>query len=257
MQPASAWGQLGHRITGDIAESLLSPVARRQVAQLLGDEPLSAAATYMDRERDALNARWSGSARWHYDNEPVCGNRSYCRDENCATAQIKRFQKILGDKYARHDERAMALRLLVHMLGDIHQPLHRADNDDRGGNDVMVRLYSGAERRNLHEVYDTELVKQLLARTPLDEFAAQLLRQHRDEVGNWSKGTPTQWAEETHQLALRDVYGRLPGFACGQPERRTITLPTSYVAQARIDTSSQLVKAGARIAAVLNATLHD
>lgn len=253
---AHAWGNLGHRITGDIADTLLTPTARKQVQQLLDNESLSTAATYMDEQRDTLQSRWPDSGRWHYDNQPACGDSNYCRDGQCATRQIARFQKVLADRTASRNERALALRLLIHMLGDIHQPLHMADNQDRGGNDIAVRLYAGAERRNLHEVLDTELIRQLLRRDSLDEYVAHLTRQYHQQFSAWSRGTPTQWAQESHKLAALEVYGRLPGFVCGRTDRRTVTLPPDYLQRANAYLPEQLAKAGVRIAAVLNATLQ-
>ena len=252
--PAHAWGYLGHRITGEIAAAHLAPNTQRRVAQLLGEESLATAATYMDQHRQDLQTQWPQSARWHYDNQPVCGNAGYCRDGQCATTQLPHFQQVLSDPRRSRSERAQALHIVIHLIGDIHQPLHMADDNDRGGNDLWVRLYAGAKRRNLHELYDTELVKQLMGKLSVPRYAHALQRQFQTQLNTWSLGTPNQWAQQTHELAAQHVYNGLPGFACGRT-LPTLTLTSAYLDTAKQDVAEQLTKAGLRLAAFLNATL--
>ncbi len=255
-QHAVAWGSLGHRVTGHIAESMLTPHAARQVQQLLGEEPLPAAATYMDTQRKNLSERWPAAERWHYDNRPVCSRETgYCRDGNCATRQIDQFRTVLADTTRSRDERALALRLLLHMLGDVHQPLHMADNADRGGNDLNVRLHAGGQRYRLHEVLDTVLLRELMGRQRIGAYASSLRQRYSAQLRGWQQGNLQTWTQQTHQLAVTRTYGALPAFACGNRINQTITLPDSYVQDARHYLPEQLARAGARIAAVLNATL--
>ncbi|MGE0115765.1 MAG: S1/P1 nuclease [Steroidobacteraceae bacterium] len=255
-QNAAAWGNTGHRITGYVAESLLTPATRRQVRQLLGEESLAAAATYMDVQRMMLSERWPETERWHYDNQPVCyRQQAYCLDGNCATRQIERFRQLLADRHADKNERALALRLMIHMLGDIHQPLHMTDNHDRGGNNLYVRLYAGGERYRLHEVMDTVLLRQLIGKQRIRNYASDLRQRYHPQLHEWQQGSLNDWAQQTHQLAVTESYGGLPGFACNIEQNKTITLPQSYVQDARQYLPQQLARAGVRIAAVLNATL--
>jgi hypothetical protein len=255
-QAACAWGNVGHRITGLIAESLLSTQAREQVRQLLGEETLAVAATDMDTQRGALTQRWTESDRWHYDNQPVCQQQTaYCADGQCATRQIERFKKILADRQASRSERALALRIVVHLLGDIHQPLHMADNEDRGGNNLFVRLYAGSERYRLHEVFDGVLIKQLQGGLSIKHYAASLQQRYGNQLRGWQSGTLNDWAAQTHVLAVQQTYGQLPGFVCQHHDETTVTLPDSYVQPARAYLPEQLAKAGARIAQVLNSIL--
>lgn len=250
-----AWGNIGHRITGDIAAAMLTPQAGKQVQQLLGEEPLAAAATYMDVQRKTLSERWPAADQWHYDNKPVChSNTAYCSDGNCATRQIERFRALLADRSAARAERAMALRLLVHIIGDIHQPLHMADNADRGGNNLNVRLYAGGQRYRLHEVLDTIVLRDLIGRQRAKSYADTLRQRYQANSRAWQQGSPQTWAQEAHQLGMSRVYGALPGFACGERVIATLTLPDAYVQDAKRYLPEQLAKGGARIAAVLNAT---
>lgn len=258
MSEVLAWGNLGHRVTGLVAQDFLDNETRRQVESLLGEETLADAAVYLDTHRDELNDRWPESARWHYDNKPVCNQSPYCRDGNCATQQIERFRRILADRTAPRNERKMALRLLVHMIGDIHQPLHMADNRDRGGNDVWVRMYSGAERKNLHYLFDTELVRDSIDHRRDYNYARDLIVTYRGEISRWQQGDMTRWANESYMIGKQDVYTQLPQFSCNLRDNRagTITLSPAYLQRARKDIEVQLTRAGVRIAAVLNATLH-
>lgn len=252
--PAHAWGSRGHRITGQVAEALLTGTARREVRALLEQKELDTAATFMDAEREALEQRWPESPRWHYDNWPACGSESrYCADGHCATRQIERFRKVLGDRSAPQSERALALKLLVHMLGDLHQPLHMADNADRGGNDVQVELDGKVYR--LHEVFDTVSVKQVGGKHSARRYAASLLKRYDARVADWRRGTLGDWAQESHALAVREVYGALPGFACNAHSPDIIELSPAYLQRMREYIPEQLTKAGIRIAVLLNRTL--
>lgn len=252
---AHAWGFQGHQITGLIAESLLTEPAKRQVQQLLGNESLSAATTYMDKQRSALSKRWHLSSHWHYDNQALCKFQPYCLDGNCATYQIERFIRVLADRNASAADRALALRLLIHMLGDIHQPLHTTDNNDRGGNSVKVRLSTGKRQYSLHEVMDTVLVKQLIGSQRIDAYAKQLSTTYQPQFSRWQIGLPKDWAAQAHTLANQQVYKQLPEFACGTPPKTTLTLPEPYLRSAKTYLPEQMAKAGVRMAHILNSTL--
>lgn len=257
VQDASAWGNQGHRITGIVAESLLTAAARRQVHELLGKESLAEAANYMDLQRTALKQQWPASDQWHYDNQPVCSNeQAPCQQGNCATRKIEELRKLLADRRAARHERTMALRLLIHLLGDIHQPLHMADNADRGGNNLYVRLHTGGERYRLHEVLDTVLIKDLAGQQRIRMYALNLQRTYRPQFKDWQRGNIADWAQQTHELAVKHSYSDLPGFACHATNDRTLTLSAAYLQEARRYVPEQLAKAGARIARIINTTLN-
>lgn len=252
---AQAWGFQGHQITGLIAESLLTDTAKRQVEQLLGKESLAAATTYMDKQRSALSKRWHLSSHWHYDNQALCKFQPYCLDGNCATYQIERFTSVLADRKASTSDRAMALRLLIHMLGDIHQPLHTSDNNDRGGNSVKVRLEAGKRQYSLHEVMDTALIKQLVGSQRLDAYATKLKISYNSQFSRWQVGSPKEWAAQSYALANQQVYRQLPEFACGIAPKAPLTLSAPYLRAAKTYLPEQIAKAGVRMAYILNSTL--
>lgn len=252
---ARAWGAEGHRITGLIAYELLSPRARAAVRHYLGSDDLAGAAVWMDEQRPALAQQFPHSPSWHYDNVPVCPHAApaahICPDGNCASAQIETFGRILADNAATHDDRALALRLVVHMVGDIHQPLHAADNHDRGGNRIAIRLSSGDA--NLHYAWDAVFVKAALRGMGEKEFADSLVTAHRADIEGWAKGEVQDWIAESNRLAATKVYGGLAGFACPAPTADSLqTLDTAYHDEAAKVVRLQLARAGVRIAAVLN-----
>jgi hypothetical protein len=258
--PAYAWGDEGHRITGYIANSYLSDTTRLQLRALVGTDDLAQIATWMDDERETLNQRLPSSSRWHYENREVCGKTELersCPQGQCITRQIAHSTNTLQDRTATAAQHADAVRILVHLLGDLHQPLHLIDNHDRGGNDVWVYLPREKNPRRLHEVWDTRLVHMNTNRRDDRSYASILTTRFQTERSGWEIGTVDQWAAETFLLAKTYVYSPLPGFTCQITADRSTTtaLPADYIQNARSVVDVQLAKAGARIALVLNQTL--
>ena len=255
---AYGWGDEGHRITGYIADELLTATARAELRKI-GDDDLAQIATWLDDQRDALEQRYRGSSRWHYENRPACGSSSggssTCPRGQCITRQIERSLAVLDDRQAGRAQRVEALRILVHLLGDLHQPLHLADNGDRGGNDTYVLLPNDGRPRRLHEAWDTRFLRMNLRRRDEQAYAHSLLTAHRSERTAWKNGDIAAWAMESYTIGTRHAYDLLPGFACGRHDSAPIRLPSSYIEQAREDVDVQLVKAGVRIAEILNRAL--
>lgn len=267
--PAFAWGPQGHRTVGAIADRLLTPQAHVVVAQLLrgdldkfghpsGRTTLESVSVWADEIRGTPDAR----PRWHYDNMPVCGRLPrwrYCPDGQCNSAQLERLIGVLADRHAPPRVRNEALKWVVHLLGDLHQPLHAADNADRGGNDVQVAL-AGVRtrgRESLHRAWDGELVRLALnnrsRQRPPDDIDA-LAREARSLVARTGQGTPDSWASESNRLA-RNVAYRFPGFACGRVPQRIVVLDAAYQQEAEAVVRERLLLAGGRLASLLNSVL--
>lgn len=268
---AAAWGAQGHRIVGDVAESLLEPVSRAEVRHLTGGQSLAEVATWMDEERPRLQHALPGSSAWHYEDRPVCPDpgADACPSGNCASRAIARYRAILADRKASTADRLLALRVIVHLMGDVHQPLHMADNHDRGGNEVAIatdrrergfgrlprHATAGRGGRSLHSVWDVDFVRRAVGRESETEFAADLLAEHARDLTRIESGTPEQWMAESHGLAEHVVYGRLPGFACGQTAAEPVVLTETYREAAIRTVREQLAAAGIRLAVVLRAAL--
>jgi hypothetical protein len=267
--PTLAWGPQGHRTVGAIADRLLTPQAREAVAAILADDrdkfgdpsrrtTLEAVSVWADEIRGTPAERRA----WHYDDIPVCGSEPksrYCPDGQCNTVQLERLIAVLADTRAAPRERDEALKWVVHLVGDIHQPLHAADNDDHGGNRVAVAL-EGVKtrgRENLHRVWDNDLVR-LALRTRghqqpppnIDALAAEA----RTLAGEAGQGSPESWASESNHLA-RNIAYRYAGFACNTVPPGIVVLNGAYQEQAEGIVRERLLLAGARLATLLNQTL--
>lgn len=263
---AWAWGPQGHRTVGAIADRLLDPQARAAVAYLLQDD----LDEYGDRShRTTLEevSTWADDIRgtpashpsWHYDNIPVCGGASraaYCPDGQCNTEQLKRMTTVVADPQATRRERNEALKWIAHLVGDIHQPLHAADNDDHGGNDVAVALAGVRARRRLelHGVWDSQLVRLALhtrnTRRPPRDIGALTVEAQR-LVRIRGQGTPDTWARESNRLA-REVAYHYPEFQCHQIPAGVVVLDAAYQRAAERVVRERLLLAGARLAGLLN-----
>lgn len=258
---ATAWGPDGHRVTGLVANELLTAKARIRLNQLMGSMDLADFANQMDVFRMALSIEVPNSEKWHYDNQPLCAQRTYaqyCANGNCASAKIPEYFKLLSDTTQSDAVRARAAMFLVHMVGDIHQPLHTADDDDLGGNRKNVLSPNTDMPRNLHRVWDSDVVRAALRGIRDTDYAAQLVSRYRGkEIAEWQRGEVGDWMKESFALSRDLVYGKLPEFTCGTPwpMEKVVTLPPSYIAAAADEAPAQLAKAGARIAWLLNRAL--
>ncbi|MDR3499931.1 MAG: S1/P1 nuclease [Parvibaculum sp.] len=249
---AWAWGSEGHEVIALIAASELTPAARAKVGELLGGDVAGAmadASTWADRIRRVRPE----TAPWHYvDIEIASAGYDPARDcpnDACVVAQIQKDAVIIGDKSLAQPVRAEALRFLIHFVGDVHQPLHASNNNDRGGNEVRV-VIDGA-RKNLHAVWDTNVV-EALGNDPAT-VAAILERQITpEEKRQWSRGSVVDWANQSFQIAKNKIYATLPGKGGTDAP---IILPSDYAAREANITSIQLERAGVRLAMLLNKVL--
>ncbi len=257
--PAFGWGAEGHRLVGDVAEDLLDARTRAALRDLTGGERLADIGLWLDRERDALKDTHPGSERWHYDNRPDCNERateqSYCADGNCASAAYARYRAVLANHRVAPAQRLFALRVVVHVLGDIHQPLHSADNDDRGGNGIEVGVGRRHRAKSLHAAWDVDFVRRAMQGESEHAFADRLVAEHADTRALIAQGDFGDWARESWQLAHAYAYGQLPGFACGIAEPSRELLPAAYSDGAARIVREQLARAGIRLARELEATL--
>jgi hypothetical protein len=272
--PACAWGPEGHRVVGDIAERYLSAGTRAQVAELLkndrladgepsGRRTLGEVASWADEIKDFDWGRRRAS--WHYDDVPLCADPEYaryCRGGRCASAQLARQIAILGDARARPRARNEALKWVVHLIGDIHQPLHAANHADRGGNTVQVSFFDQRDNPpygslNLHAVWDVHMAAKLIADRGGERALVSAPIGESDRRA-WEQGTVEVWIGESHALARDRVYATLPvPAACGEKIAGVVPLGERYYASAAPVIDLQLRKAGVRLARVLNEALGD
>lgn len=172
---ALAWSALGHRLAGELAGRHLDPAATAQVQALLAGEPdptLAGVAIWADTLRDSDPERFKQTSTWHYVNTPLgqCDvvRARDCPEGNCVIAAIEQQRILLADRTQPHEVRRDALKFLVHFLGDVHQPMHAGNRNDRGGNQFQISLRTdikpeayardkyvdGVMGTNLHTVWD-------------------------------------------------------------------------------------------------------
>lgn len=205
---ARAWGEAGHRVVGELAARQLRPAARAEVVRLLSGEPeptLAGVANWADDVRAAEGGK-ARTGRWHFVNFKG-GACSYepardCPDGNCVIAAINRNFLTLSDRRRTDAERRDALKFLVHMIGDVHQPLHSSPLDDHGGNEYQV-AYHG-KSRNLHGVWDALILQQSGLSAP--EYADLLARRPPlpADPTRRSDRPAVDWAVESCRIVLND-----------------------------------------------------
>jgi hypothetical protein len=237
--PAFAWGVTGHRVTGAIAEDNLSGVARANVRLILGTETLAQASTWPDEQRANPAEFWQKTASpWHYVTVPTGSDYTpaLAPPEGDAVTALTRFTATLRDPQASLDDKRLALRFLVHIIGDLHQPLHAGRPGDRGGNDVAVTWFG--KPTNLHAVWDSAMIDD--RQLSWSELTAWLERAITpDQVIAWSDTRPTTWIAESARLR-ETIYPADPKLA------------SAYAYQHRAAIDNRLSMAGVRIAAYLN-----
>ena len=232
---AFAWGAQGHSVVASLAWQGLQPKARQEVARLLALEPgqtLESLATWADEHRSAA------TGAWHYVNFPR-GTCSYeplrdCPDGKCVVAAIERQRGVFASR-ASDGERLKALKYLVHLVADVHQPLHAGYADDRGGNQFQLRAFMRGS--NLHALWDSGLLRQM----ELDNTALLAVLQRLPLVADDRDLSVVHMAQESCRIVALANFYPLDG------------LSDAYVQRFAPVVQQRLALAGARLAAMLNA----
>ena len=245
---AFGWGPEGHRAVAMIAAQNLTPEVRNKVqAMLTPHETLAAISVWADDIRE----EHAETGPWHYIDIPLAAStidmEHECRAGNCVVAKITEFESVLKNKSADPAERREALEFVVHFIGDLHQPLHCADNNDQGGNKVQVIFFG--QPSNLHAVWDGGILRR--EKQYGEQLATTLeSRITPEQKAAWAQGSVADWALESHALAVRVAYGRLP-------TGTTPDLSDDYANAALPVVEEQIEKAGVRLAHLLNEALGN
>jgi hypothetical protein len=234
--PAHAWGSEGHKVIATLAQAQLTPTARREVDRLLAQEPgatLPLISTWADEHRNPA------TAPWHYVNFPrnTCTYDAErdCQGGVCVVGAIDRQTKVLGSG-ATDPEKLLALKYLVHFVGDVHQPLHAGYLDDKGGNTYQLQAFMRGS--NLHALWDSGLIRSL--NQDVDAISTRLL----PTASRVSEFSPVAAAEESCQIVGS------PGY---YPDRQ---VGQDYIDKFLPTLEQRLALAGARLAALLNRVLQ-
>src|SRR5690606_26663437 len=190
------WGQSGHRVTGQIAQNHVTGKTKRALADLLDGQTLAFVSTFGDDIK--ADRAYDKYGPWHYVNYPL---GSLYRDsekspEGDIITAIETCSAILADSANPREQRVFHLKMLIHLIGDLHQPMHTSRAEDKGGNDIQVQWFGKGS--NLHAVWDTKLIESF--GMTFTELADQLDHFSRKEVKDIQGGTIYDWVEESHAI---------------------------------------------------------
>ncbi len=234
---AFSWGKSGHRIVGEIAQRNLSKEAKKGISELLGDEDLARVSTWADEIRSERKYDFAGP--WHYTSIPT--GKTYFDQKRSKDGDVIealfRFEETLRDPKKSKEEKADSLKFMVHMMGDLHQPLHVGIAEDRGGNSVKIRWFK--TDTNLHALWDESIVD--FEQLSYTEYSTQLNHFSKIDRDKFSKGTYLDWAYESMEL-------RPMVYDVGNPEN----VSYEYHHKVKPLMEMRLRQAGLRLAEVLN-----
>ena len=240
--PAQPWGHQGHRVSAQLAAPLLSAETRAAIRRILGEQDLASAAIWADKMRSNPSPFWRKQARfYHYVTVPP--GRHYedveAPPQGDAITALTEFRRILADPAAPLVRQQLALRFSIHIVQDLHQPLHVGNGRDRGG--TRFRVHMDGRKYSFHWLWDSGLFKQ----SPRSDA---VLKQHLEKamdkpyIKAWSQAYPLLWVGESAQLRER-IY----------PIDKTVD--KRYVDTWLPVAEEQLRRSAVRTAAYLNAIL--
>lgn len=194
------WGQTGHRTTAQIAQSYLSKDAKKEIAKLLDGRSLAFVSTFADEVKSDSDFR--KFSPWHYVNLPEGATKYVAEEANPdgdLLMALKKCVEVLKDKNAAKEEKEFYLKMLVHFMGDLHQPLHAGRGEDKGGNDIQVRWFG--DGTNLHRVWDSDMIDSYqMSYSEMASNAAVLTKEQRNRI---ESGTFENWMYESKALSTR------------------------------------------------------
>jgi hypothetical protein len=298
--PAFGWGCEGHQVVALIARAHLTSAASEAVDRLLRENPIDPSqdryCSYRPDDLMAMAAAWADTVKsaektseWHYIDIPVPGHTgqahekdatTWCRPSagggpGCIVSAIEAEWTVLRDSNRPAAERARALRYVIHLVGDLSQPLHVSDNHDQGGNCTEIRFFSDEKPASLHGIWDYGLIaRELKAGKTIPQYAVALDRTFAENWPSWgeSKADIFAWAWDSHALAsaiyadlkppipITTVAGEADRNACdaGRTTVRAqgISVGDEYAGQAFPVIHRQLAKAGYHLAGLFNQTFR-
>ena len=229
------WGNTGHRVIGRVAEDRLSNKAKREIKRIMGHHDLAYLSFWGDEIRSDPN--WRHASTWHYATIPDGENYVKGKHRGDIIEKIKEFSEIANSSKAEVQERKEALKWLVHLVGDLHQPLHVGNGKDRGANSVKIKWFN--EPMNLHKVWDEKLLDyQKLSYTEYANFLK--LKFDENTCRKWLVGDLISFAHESREY--RKVCYDFEGD----------NLDYKYTFKTRPILDMRLMQAGIRLADLLN-----
>lgn len=232
------WSKTGHRAVGQIAEKHLSRKAKRAIKELLNGRSLATVSNFADDIKSDTAYRKFGP--WHYVNFPADKNYTEVKpsEQGDIIIGIEKCIEIVGDENRTTADKAFYLKMLVHLMGDLHQPMHVGRSEDRGGNDIQLQWFN--EGTNLHRVWDSHMINDY--GMSYTELSASLPKLSKERVSLIQKGSIYEWVEESQDIA-NEVYDSVEA-------GEKLYYRYSYDWWSTVE--QQLQKGGIRLAKVLN-----
>lgn len=238
-----AWGMLGHRIVGEIADSYLTAKARTEIKKILGNESIAMASNWADFIKSDTSYRYLNT--WHYIDFPkdmdYTAMKSYLKKDTAADAFTKLNFLIseLKKKKLNKDKKLMYLRLLIHIVGDVHQPLHVSPEGDAGGNEIKISWFGTSS--NLHKLWDEQLIaSQALSYT---EYVKAINYTTALQRKTWQSQPVSQWLFDSYTIS-RQLHDEI--------KDKNPKLGYRYIFDHLQTLNQQLLKGGVRLAGILN-----
>jgi len=251
--PVAAWSPEGHRIIARMAAQYLTNNAKAQVEELLGGSA-PAAMVKASTWADEIEAKRPETKAWHYVNIPMAEGKYNagrdCPGGNCAIGRMAADMKILADRTQPAATRAEALKFLINLMGDIHQPLRCVDDGQDHGRNVKVQF--GDKSTTLFDVWETDLPKALQG--TVDQVVSRLSTRIKPEHRKaWASGSLVKWCEESAGHARVNIHDDLYGATTLSNGELLVSLEYPDVKRRLV--SEQMSRAAVRLAAALNLSL--
>ena len=237
---AFGWGQKGHDVVAYIAECNLAPKTYQKVVKALGGHSLVYYANWLDNASYSDQYRYTKT--WHYANvdEGFTYDTMVKNEKGDVVTAINELVAELKSGKLNAEQEDIRLRMLIHLVGDIHAPMHAGHLSDRGGNNIMVKFFD--KEVKLHSLWDTPLV-DAAHKWSYTEWEQQLNRYcSAGRKSELAKGTPNDWLNESHKIAT-EIYVATP--AKGRVSYDYIAYYTPIIEQ-------RLLAGGLRLAQILN-----
>lgn len=231
------WGQIGHYVTGEVADQHLNEESRERVYEILGNSSIPLAAVWMDDIRS--DSHYDYTRTWHWATIPdgMTYEEAEQEEDGDIIWALETLIEELKQGGLTEKEEKDKLRLVIHMIGDIHQPLHVGTGEDRGGN--QTRLQWMGDNSNLHRVWDSEIINSI--QMSYSELAWEINTVSDEEIAEWQNSTVRDWAYES--VSYRDRVYDLPD---------DMRIGYEYRYKNRELVFQRMLQAGVRIAGVLN-----
>ncbi len=232
------WSKTGHRVVGEVAENHLSKKAKKAIAEILAGQNLASVSTFADEIK--ADRSFSKYSPWHYVNYPT--DKQYSEvppsSDGDLMIGIQKCLDVVKDPSSSTEDKAFYLKMLVHLVGDLHQPMHVGRLEDKGGNDIQLQWFG--KGTNLHRLWDSNMIDD--HGMSYTELAGSLPNLSKKQKLAMQQGDMFEWMEESRNIA-NELYdsvevGEKLGYQYGYKYWSTVEV--------------QLQKGGLRLAKVLN-----